>query len=626
MNIDPYRREPPVVIDVVTTLSMVGTSRQRFLNYLGAVLMCFMWRSSFAQVTTAFTYQGELTQNGQLAVGSFDFQFELFDSQSAGFVIAGPVESANLALTNGIFITEIDFGTVDFGTQDLWLQISVRDGALNDPSPSTILLPRQHITPAPVALSVVEVGASSVDSLQIVDGAIGATDVNPASIQLRVADSCVAGSWIRSISAAGTVTCEAETGDISAINAGPGLSGGASSGAATLAVDTSQIQTRVSGTCADGEYLRGINADGTVLCEFLPGSPNRLSIVDSSGNAGLDNDIVIGADGLPIISYHDGFNGDLKIAKCSNAACAGGAIISTIDSTGVVGMYTSLAVGVDGLPVISYYDQTNTALKLAHCIDTACFGAPTLTTVDNSAAVGGFTSIAIGDDGFPVISYLDFTNSDLKVAKCGSLDCATGTTLATVDAGGNVGQYTSIAIGIDKMPIISYFDFANWDLRVAKCSTSNCTGAALITTIDVNQGSFSSIAIGADGFPVISYFEGVGASTSNLKVAKCVDIACATAATLTAIDGMSGDDTSIAIGDDGLPVIAYENAVTGSLRVAKCTTPACTGSTTVTVLAGPGIQIRQPALAVDRNGLPVISYIDPTNRLSVAKCGTRFCQ
>jgi hypothetical protein len=37
--------------------------------------------------------------------------------------------------------------------------------------------------------------------------------------------------------------------------------------------------------------------------------------------------------------------------------------------------------------------------------------------------VGRYTSIAIGTDGLPVISYFDDTANTLKVAKCGTRSC-----------------------------------------------------------------------------------------------------------------------------------------------------------------------------------------------------------
>src|SRR3990167_5293503 len=47
-----------------------------------------------------------------------------------------------------------------------------------------------------------------------------------------------------------------------------------------------------------------------------------------------------------------------------------------------------------------------------------------VTEVDNSASVGQYSSIAIGTDGLPVISYYDSTNFTLRVTKCGNAACS----------------------------------------------------------------------------------------------------------------------------------------------------------------------------------------------------------
>ncbi len=213
-------------------------------------------------------------------------------------------------------------------------------------------------------------------------------------------------------------------------------------------------------------------------------SGNTLTTVDSGGgNLGFTS-IVIGMDGLPVISYYDHTNTNLKVAKCSNAACSSGNTITIIDSVGNVGTYPSITIGTDGLPVISYFDTTNYDLKVAHCGNAACSSGNTLTTVNSGGDVGNYSSITIGTDGLPVISYFDLTDSGLRVAHCGNAACSSGNTLTTVDSvGGDVG-FTSIVIGMDGLPVISYYDHANADLKVAKCGNAACSSGNTITLVD----------------------------------------------------------------------------------------------------------------------------------------------
>lgn len=48
---------------------------------------------------------------------------------------------------------------------------------------------------------------------------------------------------------------------------------------------------------------------------------NTVTTVDSTGSVGSNTSITIGTDGLPVISYYDSTNYDLKVAKCANAFC-----------------------------------------------------------------------------------------------------------------------------------------------------------------------------------------------------------------------------------------------------------------------------------------------------------------
>ena len=101
--------------------------------------------------------------------------------------------------------------------------------------------------------------------------------------------------------------------------------------------------------------------------------------------------------------------------------------------------------------LISYNDTTNGDLKAAHCDDVACSSA-TISTIDDGGAdrVGLDTSITIGTDGLGLISYLDFTNEDLKVAHCDNIACTDATT-TTIESTGTIVLVTSITIGIDEL-------------------------------------------------------------------------------------------------------------------------------------------------------------------------------
>lgn len=77
-------------------------------------------------------------------------------------------------------------------------------------------------------------------------------------------------------------------GDITAVSAGAGMTGGGSSGGVTLGVDYGQVQARLTSTCAAG-FLTGINADGTPICStreltqdvYVDGVYNRSDVVSS---------------------------------------------------------------------------------------------------------------------------------------------------------------------------------------------------------------------------------------------------------------------------------------------------------------------------------------------------------
>ena len=297
------------------------------------------------------------------------------------------------------------------------------------------------------------------------------------------------------------------------------------------------------------------------------GTPT-ITTVDSTGDVGVETSIAIGDNGYPVISYRDNTNSALKVAACTNADCTGTPTITTIDSTGNVGYFTSIAIGDNGNPIISYYETTGAVLRVAACTTADCTGTPTITTIDSTSGAGWHTSIAIGDNALPVISYRNDATGHLEVAACTTADCSGTPTITTIDSDTDFG-YTSIAIGNSGNPVISYYDDTSGDLRVAACTTADCSGTPTITVIDSDSdvGVETSIAISSNGYPVISYYDH---TNENLKVAACTTADCTGTPTITTADSINivGRYSSIAIGSRGNPIISYYDATNGDLKVA----------------------------------------------------------
>ena len=128
---------------------------------------------------------------------------------------------------------------------------------------------------------------------------------------------------------------------------------------------------RIGGACAAGSTVQSVNADGSVNCQTTHPNP--------------------------------------------------GSITKTVDNGLLVGSYSSIAIGKDGFPIISYYDADNFNLKVAHCNDPWCDSA-TITVLDSATSIGTDTSIAINSIWYEQISYRDNTNQDLKTAYCSNVE------------------------------------------------------------------------------------------------------------------------------------------------------------------------------------------------------------
>ncbi len=255
-------------------------------------------------------------------------------------------------------------------------------------------------------------------------------------------------------------------------------------------------------------------------------------MVDHTDNfVGYDNSIALDTSGYPHISYYDSWNSALKYARWTGSNWDG-LDASTgpdfLDVSGAVGKYTSIALDDNGYPHISYsyFDATNYDLKYVRWTGSAWDGLTSSNpdTVDTSGNVGIYTSIALDDNGYPHISYFDGTNYDLKYARwTGSawdgLDASAGPD--AVDTTGDVGSYTSIALDSSGYPHISYIDKTKTALKYVRWTGSTWDGLDASIgpdTVDTAKPleNYTSIALDDNGYPHISYLGGY----TSLKYAR----------------------------------------------------------------------------------------------------------
>jgi hypothetical protein len=376
-----------------------------------------------------------------------------------------------------------------------------------------------------------------------------------------------------------------------------------------------------------------------LLLAFILGSNvaigNDIKAPDTVGNVGRFTSLALDAKGNPVVSYHDLTNRDLKLLRCDDPYCEGdeSGNISTPDSAGMVGTYTSLVLDGTGKPVVSYCDASDGNLKLLHCDNSDC-SRSSISIPDSLNIIGMYTSLALDTAGNPVISYYDAFNGDLKLLHCDDPGCTgdESANISTLDIKGDVGLYTSMALDAAGNPVISYYA-SDIGLKIMHCDDPNCKGdeSNNITIPDKGKvGWFSSLALDAIGNPVVAYYNFY---SGDLKILHCDDPNCAgdESKNITTPDttGYVGSDISMVLDAKGNPVVSYYDSSNGKLKILHCDDPSCAGDETgniVTPTDAAGNVGQFTSLVLDAAGNPVVSYYDfPNGNLNILHCANHTC-
>jgi hypothetical protein len=281
-------------------------------------------------------------------------------------------------------------------------------------------------------------------------------------------------------------------------------------------------------------YFDSTNSALKILhCGNVTCTSGNVTTTPDTDTVSTQISLVLDGSGKPAVSY---YSGHLKVLRCGDVNCASGNTIAEPDTVGPVGFHSAIAIAFGGIPVVTYYDNDGGDLKVLRCGTTTCLTGNTITTPDTVGDVGQYTSsVQDPSTGVPVVSYYDITNGNLKILRCGNNTCSSGNTFATPDTAGNVGTHTSLVLDSSNKPVVSYRSETSGDLKVLRCGNTTCTAGNFISSVDTNGnvGFETSIALDS-GIPVISYFD---QTNGDLRVARCGDANCKGSAATGDTDG-----------------------------------------------------------------------------------------
>jgi hypothetical protein len=147
------------------------------------------------------------------------------------------------------------------------------------------------------------------------------------------------------------------------------------------------------------------------------GGDESIHTADSAtGAAGLFSSLVLDASGYPVVSYCDPVGAGLWVAHCNDANCAGAnESLQAVDAANT-GLISSLFLDASGYPVVAYYGGANGDLKVARCNDANCAGGDELIrTLDSAGDVGQGVALVLDASSHPVTTHYDDTNDDLRL-------------------------------------------------------------------------------------------------------------------------------------------------------------------------------------------------------------------
>ncbi len=335
--------------------SNFNTERKVMKGFFSKKVLCCLILVVFSAIvfaqTPEFVYQGQIQDGGVPANGNHDFEFYLFDQLAGGTQIGTMVPRNAVAVANGVFTVNLDFGATSFPGANRFLEMRVR---VSGGGAFTTMVPRMQILSTPYSTRALN--ATTADSLTTTGSGnyIQNTTTQQASSNFNVSGSGTVGS----LTTSGAATF-----------GGIGAPANAPAGQGRLYFDTASSKFRVSqngGAFVDLVGSGGLTGSGAA--NTIP----MFSTATSIGNSAMSQ-----------LNGHIGIGLANPTAKLDLLGTGWGSVLRINESTSGNSLVLQAGSG-NTMKVTGYNYNTSTAVPLFLSIDGA-------NTILNSG--GGFVGI-----------------------------------------------------------------------------------------------------------------------------------------------------------------------------------------------------------------------------------------
>lgn len=182
-------------------------------------------------------------------------------------------------------------------------------------------------------------------------------------------------------------------------------------------------------------------------------------------DAGQNMDMVLSADGNPVVVHVNGGDSHFYRSVCDDPACSSST--DTLFAGADLGeqQHAAITLGGNGFPILLYHETGEVGISVAPCTDLS--NCPEHPLEGDIQRYGYWVDVTADADGFAMGAYHDSTGG-VRLFDCDDQNCTDVVPVTVEDSSDDEGQWISITAGPDGEPILAYFDMAQQALTVAR--------------------------------------------------------------------------------------------------------------------------------------------------------------